>query len=51
MLPIEFEHKTLKIALALDTELLIAQREHLLHFNSLDEMHKVALTHTELVQK
>ena len=51
MLPIEFEHKTLRMALALDIELPIAQREHLLHLNSLDEMQKVALEHTELVQK
>ena len=38
MLPIEFEHKTLRTTLELDIELPIAKREHLLHLNSLDEM-------------
>ena len=37
MLPIEFEHKTLRTTLELDIELPIAQKEHLLHLNSLDE--------------
>ena len=51
MLPIEFEHKTLRTALTLDIDLLAAQRECLLHLNSLDEMCKTTLEHTELVQK
>ena len=51
MLPIEFEHKTLRAALALDIELPIAQREHLLHLNSLDEMWKTTLEHTKIIQK
>ena len=51
MLPIEFEHKTLRIALTLDIDLLTTQRKHLLHLNSLDEMHRTTLEHTELVQK
>ena len=51
MLPIEFEHKTLRIALALDIELPVVQREHLLHLNSLDEMRKNSLEHTKIVQK
>ena len=51
MLPIEFVHKTLRTALELDIELPIAQREHLLHLNSLDEMHKAALKHTKLIQR
>ena len=50
-LPIEFKHKTLKTALALDIELPVAQRERLLHLNSLDEMRKASLEHTKLVQK
>ena len=45
------EHKTLRTTLELDIELPIAQREHLLHLNSLDEMHKTTLQHTKLVQK
>jgi len=51
MLPIEFEHKTLITTLTLDIDLPAAQRERLLHLNSLDEMRKTALEHTELVQK
>ena len=51
MLPIEFEHKTLRTTLPSDIELLVAQRECLLHLNSLDEMHKATLEHTKLVQK
>ena len=49
MLPIEFEHKTLRIALALDIELPVAQREHLLHLNSLDEMWKIYLECIEIM--
>ena len=49
MLPIEFEHKTLRIALELDIELPIAQREHILHLNSLDEMHKATLECTKII--
>ena len=51
MLPIEFEHKTLRTTLTLDIDLPAAQRECLLHLNSLDEMRKTTLEHTELVQK
>ena len=49
MLPIEFEHKTLRTTLELDIELPVAQRECLLHLNSLDEMHKVAMEHIEII--
>ena len=41
MLPIEFEHKKLRTTLELDIELPIAQRECLLHLNSLDEIRKL----------
>ena len=49
ILPIEFEHKTLRTTLTLDIDLPVTQRERLLHLNSLDEMRKTALEHTELV--
>ena len=49
MLPIEFEHKTLRTALELNIELLAAQRERLLHLNSLDGMRKATLEHTEII--
>ena len=51
MLPIEFEHKTLRIALELDIELPVAQRERLLHLNSLDEVCRDALECTEIIKK
>ena len=51
MLPIEFEHKTLRTELELDIEIPVAQRGHLLHLNSLDEMHKVSLEHTKIIHK
>ena len=51
MLPIEFEHKTLRRTLALDIDLPTTQRECLLHLNSLDEMQKTTLEHTKIVQK
>ena len=37
--------------MALDIDLPVAQRERLLHLNSLDEMCKATLEHTKLVQK
>ena len=49
MLPIEFEHKSLRTALELNIELPVAQREHLLHLNSLDEMRKATLERTEII--
>ena len=51
MLPIEFEHKNLRIVLELNIDLPTAQREHLLHLNSLDEMHKSSLEHIEIILK
>ena len=51
MLPIEFEHKTLRTTLKLNIDLPAAQREHLLHLNSLDEMHKSALECTKIIEK
>lgn len=51
MLPIEFEHKTLRKLLELNVDLPVEQRECLLHHNSLDEMHKSSLEHTKIIQK
>lgn len=51
MLPIEFEHKTLRTTLELNIDLPVTQRENLLHLNSLDEMHKSTLEHIEIIQK
>ena len=51
MLPIEFEHKTLRTTLELNIELPTAQREQLMHLNSLDEMHKATLECTKIIQK
>ena len=49
MLPIEFEHKTLRTTLTLDIDHPAAQRECLLHLNYLDEMRKTTLEHIDLV--
>ena len=49
MLPTEFEHKTLRTTLELNIELPVAQREHLLHLNSLDEMWKIYLECIEIM--
>ena len=51
MLPIKFEHKTLRTTLELNIELPATQRERLLHLNSLDEMCKAALECTEIIHK
>ena len=51
MLPIEFEHKTLRTTLELNIELPTTQREHLLHLNSLDEMCKATLECIVIIQK
>lgn len=37
IMPIEFEHKTLRITLELDITLPIAQQYQILHLNELDE--------------
>ena len=51
MLPIEFEHKTLRTALELNISLPTTQEERLLHLNSLDEMRKIALEKVEIIQQ
>ena len=50
VMPIEFEHKTLRTALALDIALPAAQQECILHLNELEEWCKSALHNTELIQ-
>lgn len=50
MLPIEFEHKTLRTALELNIDIFDAQKERLLQLNALDEMRKAALQHTKIIQ-
>ena len=50
VMPIEFEHKTLRTALELDIALLVAQRDHILHLNELDEWRKSALHNTKIIQ-
>ena len=50
MLPIEFEHKKVFTTLELNISLPIAQEERLLHLNSLDEIRKMALERTEIIQ-
>ena len=50
IMPIEFEHKTLRIALELDITLPTTQQDHILHLNDLDEWHRLALHNTKLIQ-
>ena len=49
-MPIEFEDKTLRIALELGITLPAAQEDQILHLNELDEWQKLALHNTELIQ-
>lgn len=49
-MPIEFEHKTLRIALQLGIDLPAAQQDRILHLNELDEWWKSALHNTKLIQ-
>ena len=49
-MPIEFEHKSLKMALEIDVDLSKAQEDMLLQLNFLDEYHKSTLHNTELIQ-
>ncbi|XP_059073513.1 uncharacterized protein LOC131874247 [Cryptomeria japonica] len=50
MMPVEFEHKTLRTAISLYMTLSVAQEERLLQLNALDEIRKFALQHTESIQ-
>jgi len=50
MMPIEFEHKTLRTALDLGMDLSKAQKERIIELNVLDESWKAALHHTEVMQ-
>lgn len=43
MLPIEFEHKTLRTALELNIDIFYAKKKCLLQLNALDEMRKTTL--------
>ena len=49
-MPIEFEHKTLKIAVEIDIDLSRAQEDRLLQLNGLDEYRKFSLHNIELIQ-
>ena len=49
VMPIEFEHKTLRTALELDITLPAAQQDRILHLNELDEWRKLALHNIELI--
>lgn len=50
MIPIEFEHKTFRIALQLNMTLFEAQKECIQQLNALDEMRKMAIQQTKLIQ-
>ncbi|XP_057816422.1 uncharacterized protein LOC131029794 [Cryptomeria japonica] len=50
MMPVEFEHKTLRTVISLDMTLSVAQEERLLQLNALDEIRKSALQHIEYLQ-
>ncbi|XP_057834097.2 uncharacterized protein LOC131044721 [Cryptomeria japonica] len=50
MMPMEFEHKTLRTTIALDMTMSAAQQERLLQLNALDEIRKLALQHKEIIQ-
>ncbi|XP_059075222.1 uncharacterized protein LOC131875190 [Cryptomeria japonica] len=50
MMPIEFEHKTLRMTISLDMTLSATQEERILLLNALDQIRKSALQHTESVQ-
>ena len=47
VMPIEFEHKTLRTALELGITLPATQQDHILHLNELDEWWKSALHNIE----
>ena len=50
-MPIEFEHKTLKIALELDFDLSKAQEDRLLQLNAHDEYYKFSIHNTKIIQQ
>lgn len=51
MLPIEFQHKTLRTTLQLNIDISEAQKECLLQLSALDEIRKASLQHTEAIQQ
>lgn len=51
MIPIEFEHKTMRMISQLDLDITKAQKEILHQLNQLDELRQEALIHTELIQR
>ncbi|XP_057865396.2 uncharacterized protein LOC131073050 [Cryptomeria japonica] len=50
MMPMEFDHKTLRTAIALDMTLSATQQERLLQLSALDKIKKSALQHIETIQ-
>ena len=50
IMPIEFEHKTLKKTLELNIALHAVQKDRILHLNELDEWRKLALHNTAIIQ-
>lgn len=50
MMPIKFEHKTLRTTLELDMDIFTPQKERVMQLNALDELRKLALQQTEVVQ-
>ena len=51
VMPIDFEHKTLRTTLELNLSLPAAQEERILRLNSLDEMRKTTLNRIEIIQQ
>ena len=50
MLPIEFEIRTLRIAITLNLDMSATQQGRMQHSNALNEYRQKALSHTEIVQ-
>ncbi|XP_057858919.2 uncharacterized protein LOC131067785 [Cryptomeria japonica] len=50
MMPIEFEYKTLRIALQLNMTLSEVQKDYIMQLNALDELRKMVVQHTEIIQ-
>ena len=50
VMPIEFEHKTLRTTLELNIALHVVQKDRILHLNELDEWRKSALHNMEIIQ-
>ncbi|XP_059076702.1 uncharacterized protein LOC131875973 [Cryptomeria japonica] len=50
MLAIKFEHKTLRTALQLNLTVSEAQKDHIMQLNALDELRKMVVQHTYIIQ-